>query len=213
MPKIKLPTKSPNIDMTPMVDLFSLLLTFFMLTTSFRPQEAKQIDTPSSVSEKQSPDNNVMTILISKDNKVFFNIDNGKDSSTNFRSKVLEEMSKQYNIKFSKEEVDKFGKLASFGMPLQNLKRWIHSQDPAEKEALQSGIPFDTTKNVTNQLNSWILYSRRINQNFEVAIKGDAEADYKLVKQIFKILQDNEVVKFNLTTNLMKAEVKPSDIK
>ena len=52
MPKIKLPTKSPHIDMTPMVDLFSLLLTFFMLTASFRPQEAAPIDTPNSISEK-----------------------------------------------------------------------------------------------------------------------------------------------------------------
>jgi biopolymer transport protein ExbD len=40
MPKIKPPARSPHIDMTPMVDLFSVLLIFLLLTASFRPQEA-----------------------------------------------------------------------------------------------------------------------------------------------------------------------------
>ena len=92
MPKIKQPARSPHIDMTPMVDLFSLLLTFFMLTTSFRPQEAAPIETPNSVSEKQAPDNDIMTIFISKEGKVFFNFDNGKDTSTHFRTKLLQKM-------------------------------------------------------------------------------------------------------------------------
>ncbi len=52
MPKIKLPTKSPHIDMTPMVDLFSVVLTFLMLTTTMRQQEPAPVDTPFSISEK-----------------------------------------------------------------------------------------------------------------------------------------------------------------
>ena len=100
MAKIKLPSKPPRIDMTPMVDLFFLLLTFFMLTTSFRPQEAVQVDTPKSISEKVSPDKNLMTIGISKDNRVFFNIDNGKDSTQHIRKKLIEAIGKYYGIKF-----------------------------------------------------------------------------------------------------------------
>ena len=50
MPKIKLPTKSPHIDMTPMVDLFSVVLTFLMLTATMRQTEPAPVDTPTSIS-------------------------------------------------------------------------------------------------------------------------------------------------------------------
>jgi biopolymer transport protein ExbD len=210
MPKIKLPVKSPKIDMTPLVDLFSLLLTFFMLTSSFRPQEAAVIDTPSSVSEKVSPDKNIITILIDKNDKVFFNLDNGKDSSTLFRKDVLLSVGKQYNVNFTDEEALRFSKLASFGMPILNMKKWINSKDSKESDKLQTGIPIDSTD---NQLAMWVRFTRLSNPNAEVAIKGDGDSDFKTVKKVMDILQDNKVNKFNLTTNLVKEEATPVDIK
>ncbi|MEI6434022.1 MAG: biopolymer transporter ExbD [Bacteroidota bacterium] len=209
MPKIKQPARSPHIDMTPMVDLFSLLLTFFMLTTSFRPQEAAPIETPSSVSEKQAPDNDIMTIFIAKEGKVFFNIDNGRDTSTHFREKLLQKMGDQYKLTFTPSELDKFGKMSSFGMPIKDIKAWINAKEPEVRDKLQIGIPMDSTD---NQLAWWVRMARLTNLNAEVAIKGDAETEYTAVKKIMDLLQENKVNKFNLVTNLQADEVTMKDM-
>lgn len=209
MPKIKQPARTPHIDMTPMVDMFSLLLTFFMLTSTFRPSEPAVIETPNSVSEKQAPDNDIMTIYVAKDGKVFFNFDNGKDTSTHFRRELLAKMGEQYHITFTPKEIDKFAKLASFGMPIKDLQTWINAEDSKVKEELQTGVPTDS---IDNQLAWWVRSARMANPNAEVAIKGDADTEYAKIKNVMDLLQENNLNKFNLVTNLMKQEATVKDI-
>jgi biopolymer transport protein ExbD len=213
MAKIKLKRATPHVDMTPMVDLFSLLLTFFMLTSSFRPQEAKVIDSPSSVSEKASPDKDVISVLISKDDKVFFNMDNGKDTSAHFRNKLITKINDIYKLSLGPDEIKSFGTGSSFGMPLIKIRGWLKEKDAKKKEAAQTGIPIDTVGTQYPELGIWIAYARELNPTADVAIKGDAESNYKTVKKVMDMMQANNVNKFNLVTNLQKEEATVEDIK
>ncbi|HMY36157.1 MAG TPA: biopolymer transporter ExbD, partial [bacterium] len=70
-----------RLDMTPMVDVAFLLLTFFMLTTAFRLPQTMEISIP----EDDKPENNVkiaesniMQIRIDLDNNIFWNQGNEK---------------------------------------------------------------------------------------------------------------------------------------
>jgi biopolymer transport protein ExbD len=210
MPKIKLPTKSPHIDMTPMVDLFSVVLTFLMLTTTMRQQEPAPVDTPFSISEKPTPDFNTMTLLLANDDRVFLNFDNGPDTLLKFRPKVLEEMGKRYNIEFTDAEKREFEKYpASIGVPILKMKEFLDATDNKVRTTFQTGIPIDSTD---NQLALWILFCRQVNPNVQACIKGDSKTDFPFVKKVLDILQDKNVSKFNLITSLEGAKINIEEI-
>jgi biopolymer transport protein ExbD len=75
MPKVKRKRYGVLIDMTPLVDVAFLLLTFFMLTTQFKPPEEVQIELPSSNSQVKLPESNVITLSLSKDGRIFMGLD------------------------------------------------------------------------------------------------------------------------------------------
>lgn len=66
--------QSTRIDMTPMVDLAFLLLTFFVLTSTFSKPKSMELNFPAKPKVPQ-PDieiKNGATLLLTKDNKVFY---------------------------------------------------------------------------------------------------------------------------------------------
>lgn len=75
MPRIKKKRVAIRIDMTPLVDVAFLLLTFFMLTTQFRPPEEIEVILPSSHSEIKLPEINTMLLYVGKDARIFLGFD------------------------------------------------------------------------------------------------------------------------------------------
>ena len=67
---------STKIDMTPMVDLAFLLLTFFMLTTTFAKPNVMQLTMPVKKDDKTEDtkikNSQAMTIILGKDNKAYY---------------------------------------------------------------------------------------------------------------------------------------------
>ncbi|HNR42880.1 MAG TPA: biopolymer transporter ExbD [Bacteroidales bacterium] len=210
MPKIKIPHKSPRIDMTPMVDTFAVILIFLMLTATMSSPEPATVDTPFSISEKPTPDFNAMTFLISADGKVFMNFDNGPDTLLKYRPKVLAEMGKRYGIEFTEKQLREFQMYpSSMGVRIENMQAFLDAKDAAERKVYQEGIPMDSTN---NQLAMWIQYARTVNPNIQACIRGDSKVEFPKVKRVLDILQDLNVKRFSLVTSLEAAKINLEEI-
>ena len=71
--KVRAKKNSTHIDMTPMVDLAFLLLTFFMLTTTFGKPKTMEINMPiKDPNVEPSLVNNALTILLSGESKIYW---------------------------------------------------------------------------------------------------------------------------------------------
>lgn len=198
MPKVKPHRAKPSLDMTPMVDLAFLLVTFFMLISKFAPEEVVVVDTPSSTSDIKLPDSDILTISIDKTGKVFYGVE-GKHT----KLELIDKIGKKYNISFTEQEKTKFALMPSFGVPVNKLKSLLRLSSEQAKKADQPGIPVDS---LNNELGDWLMQTRYSNPKVKIAIKGDIDADIPAVKQVIQTLQDNKVNRFNLITDM---EAKP----
>lgn len=201
MPKVKVKRTNPTLDMTPMVDLAFLLVTFFMLTATPTQDEVVAVDTPSSVSEIQIPETNVITITVDKNNRIFFGVD-----GQHTRESLLDKMSSKYGVSFTPEEQKTFTLTNSFGVPVRQLPSYL-SMDPEERKNVnQPGIPTDS---LNNELSDWVHQTRLSNNKVIIAIKGDVDVNYETVQRVIETLQDRKINRFNLITDM---EVGPASL-
>ena len=187
--------------MTPMVDLAFLLVTFFMLTTKFAPDETVVVDTPSSISEIKLPESNVITLTIDNKKRVFFGVDDTKT-----KIQALQNVAAKYGVSFTAAQAKEFGNLPNFGLPINQLGSYLNVEKEERKQlnAQQPGVPIDS---LNNQLIVWVLEARKANQAIfkkptYIAIKGDGNADVPTVQAVIKLLQERDINRFNLITDL-----------
>ncbi|MGC8595062.1 MAG: ExbD/TolR family protein [Candidatus Kryptoniota bacterium] len=63
-----------RVDMTPMVDVMFLLLTFYMLTTAFSLPQTMEINLPPGDSKVEVAASNLMTLRVIPDGTIYWNI-------------------------------------------------------------------------------------------------------------------------------------------
>lgn len=201
MPKVKVPRKNISLDMTAMCDVAFLLLTFFMLTTKFKPEEPVQVKMPSSISETTLPDDGKLQLAVGADGRIFMGVD-GQPT----RLKMLEEIGKKYNMTFTDAEKFEFAKMDAFGTPLNGLKQLLALSTTERNKVKQPGLPCCDSLNT--ELTDWVLYARATapDQKLKVAIRSDVDTDYEVVKKLIATLQAQKINKFNLVTS---PEAKP----
>ncbi len=119
MARAKIKRGSTSVDMTPMCDVAFLLLTFFILAAKFKPEDAVKVVTPASVSNKVAPQKDYLEVIISKDNKVFLDMDPA------MKEDVLDELGKERNISFSAQDKKNFLNAQFVGAPISQLKQFL----------------------------------------------------------------------------------------
>ncbi|MBM6991807.1 MAG: biopolymer transporter ExbD [Prevotella sp.] len=207
MGKVKIKKSDVWIDMTPMSDVMVLLLTFFMLTSTFVKQEPVKVNTPGSVSEIKVPENNVLNILVSNDGKIFMNMDKTTDVQA-----VLADVTGQFGISLSGDQQKKFVDDPMWGVPMNDLQSYLSLAKTKMPEAIKKyGIPTDSVPGKTgdaamSEFQLWVKAAHAANPDAKIAIKADEKTPYKTVKKIMSELQDMNENRYYLITQYKKTE-------
>lgn len=179
--------------MTAMCDVSFLLLTFFMLTSKFRPAEAVPIDLPNSRSQIKME--NVMTISVDKEGAAYFAITERSD-----RAELLERITKKHNIQLNENQKMAFIGLDMFGFSFAEMPAVLSLNPEQYKAYKHKGIPKDSAQ---CELADWVLQTRYVDQKMKIAVKGDKDSNIKAIKKvIYALTEVADVHKFNLITTL-----------
>ena len=200
MPKVKLPRKSTNIDMTAMCDVAFLLLSFFILTTKFKPAEALTVVTPNSVSAKIAPQKDVVLVTIDKGGKVYLSV---SDVNSAEKRTILQTVNTSRNLGLTPAEIDAFAKNPTgyIGVPFSQLKSYLGKTPDQTKSLTLPGIP--TLDTLNNELTEWMRAAQTAfaGTKMELLVKGDNEAKYPAFKSVIDAFKKNDLLKFQMITN------------
>ena len=221
MGRVKIAKKSTFIDMTAMSDVTVLLLTFFMLTSTFLSKEPTTVITPASVSTEKVQETNVLQVLVSPKGQVWLTMNNDTSaqwSNANMRVALLDQVTDLYNqshknkIAFTAAQKQTFSKLGAFGVPLSQMgefldladqpegltkmDQWLAGEDPDPRHI--SGIPIakENSEDNLNEFQMWVKAARMSgNENLSQAMKDGAgvaiKADQNTSFDVIHMVMDN----------------------
>lgn len=177
-----------NIDMTPLVDVIMLLLTFFMLVATFKAEATENIEVklPESVvtDTTKLPEKDIMTLTITKAGDVFVDVDNYKVKEEVFGDAFG--VGLFHSDSTTKSEYENTGGLVG-GKP---FKRKVTILTKSQMEKTMSDLRV-ALKNETGG-----------KSDFRIVIKGDTEADYGIVEDLMDIFKATKNTRFALVTDI-----------
>jgi biopolymer transport protein ExbD len=214
-----------------MSDVTVLLLTFFMLTSTFLQKEPVQVITPPSVSDEKVPDEKLVQVLIAPDGKVYMNLTGAKDSTVlsteTFRTEVLKiaygEYSKTHPSapKLTVQQTKEFSNIGTFGVPFKDLSNWLGMTLEKRDEFLKEkgGIPIAMSikDGQRNEFQTWLGAIKAVMQDHGIgkewagggkgiSVKAGQDSPYSQVQMVMDNLQTEKLNKFTLMTSLKVEE-------
>lgn len=179
--------QSTRVDMTPMVDLAFLLLTFFVLTATFSKPKSMELTFPAPPEkiEDMPPIKNGITFLLTKDDRIFY-------YEGEFRAEDNEKGPKTTlsELNFSQSSLHKY---------LLDKNKKMHDQIRALDEQHKNKQLDDTT------FKRLVKERKADKESYTYLIKTDDQATYKNVIDIIDELNVNVVGKY-VMVDMMKAE-------
>ncbi|MBK6520855.1 MAG: biopolymer transporter ExbD [Sphingobacteriaceae bacterium] len=181
--------QSTRIDMTPMVDLAFLLLTFFVLTATFSKPKSMELTFPAPppIDKKQDEVKNGITFLLSKDDRIFYYEGELKsaDDPVKGPKTVLTELN------FSRESLRKY---------LLDKNKEMQDKILVLKTKFEKNQMADTTyKRLVREV-------KADQKSYTYLIKTDDKATFKNVIDVIDELNYNAVGKY-VMVDILKTEL------
>ena len=198
MGKVKIKKADIWIDMTPMSDVMVLLLTFFMMSSTFMKKEPATVTTPMSVSEIKVPETNVLNILVDSIGNIYMGMDN-----ENHAQAALLSMAGQFGVSIDPLQRTAFLEDGMWGMPMEKLEAYLKLDPDSRNVAIkqQGGIPLDSIDGDKSEFQMWVTEARNANEDIKVAIKADQNTPYRVIKKIMGELRDMNENRYYLITS------------
>jgi len=184
--------------MTPMSDVMTLLLCFFMLTSTFLTPEPVKVNTPSSVSEVKVPENDVLNILVSPEGNIYVGSEN-----KNTMLDMMQTVTDKFGVSLNATQLKHFKEDAMIGAPMALFTDYLSLETDKMGEEIQKlSIPLDSIDGGKSEFQEWVTAARESNPDIRLAIKADAKTSYAVIKKMMSELQDMNENRYQLITNL-----------